>query len=382
MRYALILGAAALTLAACTRYGDDVLGPGGGGDAELGAPSDLRYELLPSGNPDLPDGVLLRWTDPGDGRVAGFVVYSRASTSDGWSRRAETTSNTFHDAGVPHLQYYVTAQDQDGHESRPSNTVTIDERTRLPAPTGLTSIALDKAMQLSWAGNARAADPALFNYYRVYSTAYDLDHGRCDDAAWVLEGTTVSEDFLATGLTNGVPRCFAVSTVSVDGHESVWSGPRSDTPRYDARNVVVFAPEVQASSSGFRFYLPATGSFGNVLAGSRTDLDFRIERRPDSSLWLVPVRAGVRVALYGTSPVDDVTSIDVAPVSGYSTGAIEALPGYLYVFETLEADGLHYGAVRVTHVSADYLILDWAYQSDRGNPDLQRLPRTGPTLGT
>ena len=29
-----------------------------------------------------------------------------------------------------------------------------------------------------------------------------------------------------------------------------------------------------------------------------------------------------------------------------------------------------YGAVRVTHVGQDFLILDWAFQTDPGNPEL------------
>ena len=59
------------------------------------------------------------------------------------------------------------------------------------------------------------------------------------------------------------------------------------------------------------------------------------------------------------------------------------MPGYAYVFETSLADGLHYGAVRVTHVSADYVILDWAWQSDPGNPELRRvrgLPARAPSF--
>jgi hypothetical protein len=29
-----------------------------------------------------------------------------------------------------------------------------------------------------------------------------------------------------------------------------------------------------------------------------------------------------------------------------------------------------YGAVRVSHVGTDFLILDWSYQTDPGNPEL------------
>ena len=369
MRSPRLLLLSAIVLAGCTT----VTEPGSG---ELGAPANLTYALLPSGEPDYPDGVLLRWDDPNDDRITDYVIYSRASTTDPWSRRGATTSNTFHDAGIPHLQYYVASEDDAGDESRGSNVVTVDERNRLPAPANLVSISLDRAVQLSWSANARTGPggASLFSDYRVYSTTYDLDHDLCSQANWVLEGSTVSEDFLVTGIANGAPRCFAVSTISVDGHESAWSNPRNDTPRYDARTVLIDAYEAHPATSGFRFYDPASGIFGAVLSGDRTDLDLRIERHADGSLWLRPVRADARIALYSASPVEDLTSIDVAPArSAFSTGAIEAVPGYAYVVEIQLADGLHYGAGRVTHVGRSYLILDWAYQTDPGNPELQRV---------
>ena len=360
----------AIGIAACTEI-DEGLGPD-----ELEAPSQLVYQLIPSGDPELPNGILLTWTDPGDPDIDRFVIYSRGSTGDDWSRRAATTSNTFHDAGFPHLQYYVVSEDAAGSQSLPSNSITVDERNRLPAPNTLLSVSLDRAIQMSWSPNARNADPTLFDYYRVYSTPYDLDQNLCDGDFWVLEGTTVSEDFLATGLTNGAPRCFAVSTVSRDGHESLWSDLRADTPRYDSRNLLVFAAQDSLQASGFRFHFPSTGEMGAVVAGSRTDIDFKLERRADGSVWITPVRDGTRLALYSTSPVTDLTSIDIAPERNeFSTGAIEAVPGYAYVVETMLSDGLHYGALRVTHTTSDYMIFDWAYQSDPGNPELVVLPR-------
>jgi hypothetical protein len=41
------------------------------------------------------------------------------------------------------------------------------------------------------------------------------------------------------------------------------------------------------------------------------------------------------------------------------------------VFEMDGGDGFpRYGAVRVQHVGSTFLILDWAYQPDPGNPEL------------
>jgi hypothetical protein len=365
MRRAVALATAVLTLAACNT--DYSTRPAG-----LTPPTNLTYQLLPSGDPTTPEGIQLRWDPTDDPRVANYVVYSRASGNTSWSRRAETTSAAFQDLGVPDLQYYVTAQAADGTESAPSNAVIVDASNTLFAPSGLTPVNLNRAVQLSWSNNARKSRPALFSYYRVYSTLYDLDRNRCD-STWDLEGTTVSEDFIASGLANGVPRCFAVSAISIDGHESNWPAPVTATPRFDSRNVLLFASQVQLATSGFSFSLPSSGQMGVVLAGNRTDIDFRVDRYTDGSLWLTPVRSGATVALYGKQPIPDLTSISYAPSSGYSNGAIEAVPGYGYVFRMANPDGFYrFGGLRVTNVSKDYVIVDWSYQTDPGNPMLDR----------
>lgn len=243
---------------------------------------------------------------------------------------------------------------------------------KLDAPTNLVSVSLNTAIQLSWAPNSRVADPGDFEHYNVYSTSYNLDTGVCDNGNWALEGTSVSEDFLVSGLTNGVSLCFSVTAVSLDGIESSVSASRYDTPRYDARNIRIDATQSHLSTSGFRFDF-GSGALGQVLSGDRSDLDFVVNRRTDGSLWMTTVRSGTSVVLYSQDPVSDLTSIDVAPVSGYFTGSIEAVTGYAYVYETNLTDGLHYGAVRVTSVGSNYIILDWAYQTDYGNPELRRV---------
>lgn len=346
----------------------------------LSDPIDLDYQLVPSGDPDAPDGILLRWTEPNDNRITNYVIYSRGSTSADWSRRAETSSSTFHDSGIPHLQYFVASQDAAGNESDGSNVVTVDERNRLAAPPDLVGTSLDRAVQLSWGPGSRTEAPTLFDYYRVYSTSASAS-GACNDENWVLEGTTVSEDFLATGLVNGASRCFTVSTVSYDGHESLWSEVWLDTPRYDSRFIFAYAHQADPAFSGFRFFDTASQTLGLVTSGARTDLDFRLDRHADGSLWLTPVRGDVRIALYSNDPVIDLTSIDIAPLTGFAGSAIEAVPGYAYVFAVTYPDGTHYGALRVTHVTSDYMIFDWAYQSAPGNPELSRTRNSGPIGG-
>ena len=62
---------AALGAIACNSYDN------GTGPSLLDPPANLTYQLLPSGDPAHPDGILLRWTYGNDNRLANFVVYSR-----------------------------------------------------------------------------------------------------------------------------------------------------------------------------------------------------------------------------------------------------------------------------------------------------------------
>jgi hypothetical protein len=244
-------------------------------------------------------------------------------------------------------------------------------------PASLSSTTLDGAIALFWTDNAFTSDPANFSNYRIYSASYDLDADLCG-STWSVEGTTVAPEFVIGALVNGTPRCFAVSSVSVDGAESARSLIRHDTPRPDSRNVVLFARQVQDAESGFRFWDDVDGDgraqdseIGLIRLGSATSIDFSVERDGAGALWLDPVRAGTGVEFYADAPVDDLTSIDFAASGTYDTTPIEASPGFGYVFEMDGGDGfLRYGAVRVTHVGQTFLILDWAFQTDSGNPEL------------
>ena len=364
-----------LLLVAAVACQASLVAPPGNGPS---TPANLTYELEPSGDPNRPLGILLIWDDVTDANLASYRVYSRASSSGSFGLRGETSSNTFHDNGVPHLQYLVTAVDDNGNESGNSNVITVDERLQLDVPASLFSISLNGAIHLEWDDNAYLTAPTRFKWYRIYSTDYNLDTGLCD-TSWLLEGTTVAPEFLASAMTNGLPRCFGVTAVSREGHESLWSPLRQDTPRPDARNTLVFAYDEDTTRSGFRFWDDLNGDgrgqaseLGRVQSGNLTSIDFRVYRDPtDSTLWLVPEFAGTRMQLYSTSPVADLTSIDLAPASGYSRNMIQAVPGYAYVFEIVEGTTLHYGALRMTHVGRDYLIFDWSFQTDVGNPELQ-----------
>jgi hypothetical protein len=259
-------------------------------------------------------------------------------------------------------------------------------------PVDLISTSLDRAVALTWADNAFEADPNNFQNYRIYSTSHDITatpiSAGCG-ASWRLEGTTVAPEFLVGALLNGVPRCFSVSAVSIDGGESNRSALVFDTPRPDSRNQVIYPIQVRSDSSGFRFWdddgdnIVEDGELGRVRPGNSPDIDFFVDRDGTGTLFLTPERPGTGVEFYSEGPVPDLTSIDGAPClpttdpndcGAYSSAPIEAFTGMGYVFEMTSDDPddpfLRFGAVRVTHAGPSFLILDWSFQTDPGNPQL------------
>ena len=256
-------------------------------------------------------------------------------------------------------------------------------------PVDLSSTTLDAAVALTWDDNSYVSDPDNFEHYRVYSTSYNIEAPSGADpcgTSWRLEGTTVAPEFLVGAMVNGVSRCFAVSARGRSGDESSRSATVFDTPRPDSRNLVLYPIQARADSSGFRFWdddgdnVVEAGELGRVRDGNASDIDFFVDRDGSGNLYLAPARAGTGVEFYADDLIEDLTSIDVAPCppasdpdqcAAYTNTPIEAAPGFGYVFEMTAGDEFfRYGAVRVTHVGPSFLIFDWAFQTDPGNPEL------------
>ena len=80
----LVVLAAVVPLAAC-----DITDATG---IDPNAPTNLSYQLIPSGDPNAPLGVILSWDPPSGGRAVAFDVFGRASSGSDWQLRATTTS--------------------------------------------------------------------------------------------------------------------------------------------------------------------------------------------------------------------------------------------------------------------------------------------------
>ena len=171
-----------------------------------------------------------------------------------------------------------------------------------------------------------------------------------------------------------LPAPTGLVTISLDAAiQLTWSGSRVDTPRHGGTFVAIDAFEAHPATSGWVFHDVSLGRVGLVTDGGRSDLDFRVERHSDGSLWFRPIRTSERVLVYGNAQIPDLTSIDRAPQTGYAFIQVEAVPGYAYVFTSTQADGVHFGAVRVSYVARDYVVIDWAYQIAPNNAELLRM---------
>lgn len=332
-------------------------------------PTNLTWSVTTEASTGTVRGVMLEWEPPRAQDAWSYAVYGRPSSAGEWYLVGITTSTTFHDAGAPQRQYYVTARDRDDYEFGRSRIVTIEAPVTLVAPQDLGGTSLDGAVQLGWADNARLTGGSQFRHYRIFSTVLTASGG-CDASRWVVEGATLSNSFLVGGLTNGITRCFAVTAMSTSGIESVMSSAWVDTPRPDARHVVIDAFGVRPATSGFIFHDAAASRFGVLVDGSRSDADFRVEQRADGAFVIRAMRDAVRMAPVGAAPVPDLTSVDFAPTSGYTASELTVQPGHAYVFRITRADGHRYAAVRIAYVAAAHVVLDWAYQPAPGNPEL------------
>ena len=108
-------------------------------------------------------------------------------------------------------------------------------------------------------------------------------------------------------------------------------------------------------------------------AGEDNYPPYNIERLGDDRLYLVPSREQTDLQLFGSAPVSELAPIGEVPLSGYSRTGLEVVPGWAYLFRTVAADGYYrFGALRVLYAGTDFILIDWAFQTDPGNPMLIR----------
>lgn len=324
----------------------------------------VTWELAPSWNEEVFNVYGKRTTD-----AEYFWIAQVTNCSEGLC--SYTDVNIV--AGQTYL-YYVGAYDEyTGLETESDYSVEVYVPQPIPPaiPAGMEIVALDGANYLRWSDNARNADD--FSFYRVYLAGAD--------GTDFLLGETDSEGFLDQLALNGETYSYFVTSLDDQGHESLGSAVASGTPRPDFSGEWVYAYSDLPSQAGFRFEVDE--SVYPIVDGGSARRHFRLEV-DGQGWWLVP---GPGAQIYdgfwettalkcGVGSDADCFSLDIAPLTGYTSADMPLNPQATYVMRVIgDDDGQHYGAMRIALLGYDQngyaiMIFDWAYQLQAENPNL------------
>jgi hypothetical protein len=245
-------------------------------------------------------------------------------------------------------------------------------------PHGVYSVNYDGTVKICWVANYEA-DMDGYNVYR--SETVD---GKYSPIGTVYVTTANPAEYcyedMDTG--NGIHYFYAVSAFDKGKAESdlIVEEVVSGTPRPEGLDLSLQNAAALPNQSGFDFY-PDLSNTAQLYTLESTDVFFEIVG--GVPMFIVPVsHAGIEIQDYGY--VSSFDAINVAPTAGWSASrTAEAIAGHMYILKLLEDDGYHYAKIYVTAVSVagGSVTLDWAFQTDPGNPDLAP-PAPGRGTGT
>jgi hypothetical protein len=230
-------------------------------------------------------------------------------------------------------------------------------------PTGVSSITADGYVIVVW-NPVYQSDLAGYGVYRSY----------VDEGPYVRIGDVAADEateFTDYDVVNGITYYYAVDAYDYSGNESDLSYETvDDTPRPEGWNLKWYRQGFNASLSAIAILpeqydelvlLPADSPFAQYSL-SYDGLCLRVYPHRDAYGMLHLIQD------FGyTYSIDDV---DTAPTEGWSTGCdgLEVIAGHTYVLRTSTG---YYGKFRVVSTGPDWIVIDWAYQVQRGSVELQ-----------
>jgi hypothetical protein len=255
----------------------------------------------------------------------------------------DTAMNTRYFSIILIAALFATACDD--HNDR----VIYDDVVAPLPPVGIVSISLDNAVELLWIENQ---ERDLDGYNIFVSDRYD---GR-----YTHIGSSRTARFVDYGAVNGRTYYYAVSAFDFRGNESDLSKDVVyDTPRPEGRNVQLIDRFIAPDRAGYDF------SRFRSLHYDTDETDFFFEISDRGIPWLVVWDDSDIQDLGFTRNLDEISR---APVEGWNpTGDALAVRGHTYVIRTFDN---HFAKLRIIDITANAIVFDWAYQIDRGNPEL------------
>ena len=217
-------------------------------------------------------------------------------------------------------------------------------------PTGVVMLNGDNRVDLTWNDN-RESDLSGYNIY--YSDSYD--------GKYYPIGSTAYNFFIDYDAANGDTYYYAVTAYDYNGNESDLSRDVIyATPRPEGFNQSIFDYRRFPNNSGYSF------SFYSVVAYDNIDVDFFFENYQGD--FYIDVWDDTDIQDVG--PTYDIYDIPFAPTTGWSpTKDALAIVGHTYVFWTWDN---HFAKIRISSITPDRMVFDWAYQLVEGEIMLKR----------
>lgn len=236
------------------------------------------------------------------------------------------------------------------------------DHTPPAVPSGVYTITGDGYVEVCWS-EVRTEDLAG---YRIYCS------GQEQGTYWRI-GCSRDNYFVDQDVVNGVTYYYAVTSYDGNGNESDLSYETvHDTPRPEGQDLVIYDQDARAGVdfSGYYHHMiqPWDDPFvdmyllwlNNRYCLASKDLEYQ-------------------GAIYGTDIqyagyVNSLDELDWAPEGGWSVDIADTVVLYqdhAYVVWTWDN---HFAKFQVVHIGYDYVVIDWAFQVDEGNPELKALP--------
>ena len=225
----------------------------------------------------------------------------------------------------------------------------IIDNTPPTPPTGINVFVGDNRIDLTWFDN-READLAGYNIY--YSHSYD--------GKYYIIGSSPYNFFIDEEAVNGVKYFYAVTAYDYNGNESDLSKDVVyATARPEGFNQSIFDFREFPNNSGY--------SFDNysVVPYNSQETDFFFENYQGT--FYLDVYDDTDIQDMG--PTNSIYDIPEAPTSGWSsTKDAVAMIGHTYVIWTWDN---HYAKIRVSNITNERVVFDWAYQVAEGERQLK-----------
>jgi hypothetical protein len=235
-------------------------------------------------------------------------------------------------------------------------------------PSGVTTVTGDGWVEILWYP-VREDDLAGYGVYRSSSL-----NGAYDRIA-TMHGV-MNTSYIDRNVVNGVTYYYAVDAFDRAGHESELSYEDAfDTPRPAGAALLLSAYQNDPARSGLDFSDWAIPSL--VGWWSAADTDVYIQRVSGVLYAKGTLIGGYWNDIQDLGWTESMDDVSWAPPDGWSVApnGVELIKGHTYVVWTHDSYYAKFRVVEVLSTSGtpSAIVIDWAYQIDRDNPELRAL---------